>query len=308
MSRRLTLEEVLLRFHEKHGDEFDYLLVDYKGMRIPVDIICPKGHIFQQTPESHLRGSKCNICANNQRKNNDHFIQDAKEVWGDLYDLSKVQYVNWRTPIKIGCSTHGFVDVIPNNFLRGHGCGQCGIEVRNLVKVKSKKEFIEDANIVHHGYYNYDEVDYKGCFEPVLIGCPKGHKFWQSPDKHLQGHGCTICNQSHGETRIMAWLDDNNIEYISQYQIALQSLLFHRNLLRADFYLPRLKIVIEYHGEQHFFKINFFHKDDDAFQMQVDRDNRLREYCKQNKIKLIEIPYTDIDKIPQILSKKIGRC
>lgn len=306
MSRKLTTEEVITRFRIVHGDEFDYSLVDYDGMKKNVRIICSKGHIFEQTPESHLRGSGCNICANNQPKSNDRFLDEAREIWGDIYDLSPVKYRNWRTRVTIGCAKHGLVSVIPNDFLRGSGCPKCGIEARNASKVKSKEDFVAQANVVHYGYYNYDDSDYKGCYEPILIGCPKGHSFWQTPTKHLIGHGCTICNASHGETLIRQWLISRNIDFNEQYRVKPIQVLFGRNTFIVDFFIPSLNTIIEYHGEQHYSKNKLFHKDEDAFQEQLDRDVRLREYCKLNKMRLIEIPYTEIKDIEKILIKKIG--
>ena len=41
------------------------------------------------------------------------------------------------------------------------------------------------------------------------------------------------------------------------------------------------------------------------YNKQVERDKRLKDYCKENKIKLIVIKYNQIDKIEEILNKKL---
>jgi hypothetical protein len=41
------------------------------------------------------------------------------------------------------------------------------------------------------------------------------------------------------------------------------------------------------------------------FEQQKERDFALRQYCEENKIKLIEIPYWDFDKIEEILRKEL---
>ena len=72
----------------------------------------------------------------------------------------------------------------------------------------------------------------------------------------------------------------------------------------VDFYLPQFNSIIEYHGEQHYKHIKHFGSKK-KFERQIERDVFLRMYCKNHKIKLIEIPYTEIDNIEKILNKKL---
>lgn len=53
------------------------------------------------------------------------FIQKAKEVHGDKYDYSLVEYKNSSTKIKIICPKHGVFEQTPNNHLSGCGCLSC---------------------------------------------------------------------------------------------------------------------------------------------------------------------------------------
>lgn len=45
----------------KHENN-DYSLVDYKGAKVPVTIICEKGHVYSQMPNRHLIGHGCPYC------------------------------------------------------------------------------------------------------------------------------------------------------------------------------------------------------------------------------------------------------
>lgn len=45
-----------------HGDKYDYSLVEYRGAKEKIKIICPKHGIFYQTPTNHLSGKGCQIC------------------------------------------------------------------------------------------------------------------------------------------------------------------------------------------------------------------------------------------------------
>lgn len=83
--------------------------------------------------------------------------------------------------------------------------------------------------------------------------------------------------------------------------------MFSRNNLKIDFYLPKYNTFIEFNGEQHYKRIPYFHKSEDDFQMQVERDKRLKDYCKKNKIKLIVIKYNQINKIEKILNKELTK-
>lgn len=53
------------------------------------------------------------------------FIEKAREVHGNRYDYSKVEYVNAHVPVTIICSKHGEFTQEPSNHLRGAGCLKC---------------------------------------------------------------------------------------------------------------------------------------------------------------------------------------
>ena len=49
-------------------------------------------------------------------------------------------------------------------------------------------------------------------------------------------------------------------------------------------------IYIEYNGIQHYKPVEFF-GGEEKFRKQVERDNNLRQYCKENNIRLLEYSY-----------------
>ena len=57
-----------------------------------------------------------------------------------------------------------------------------------------------------------------------------------------------------------------------------------------DFYLPDYNCCIEYDGVQHFEESSLC---SDTLEERQYRDNIKNQYCKDNNIKLIRIPYTD---------------
>jgi len=62
------------------------------------------------------------------------------------------------------------------------------------MKKKTKEEFIEESTKVHNGKYDYSKVDYINNKTKVCIVCPIHGEFWQAPQDHIKGRGCTKCN------------------------------------------------------------------------------------------------------------------
>ena len=69
-----------------------------------------------------------------------------------------------------------------------------------------------------------------------------------------------------------------------------------------DFYLPAYNLCIEFDGEQHFKSIKHF-GGEKRLSIQKIKDNIKTEYCKNNNIKLLRIPYYDFNNIEKILEK-----
>ena len=179
----------------KHGNEYDYSSVVYIKSDVKVEITCRvKGHeSFLQTPDNHLKGQGCKICGferriNKRRKVKEEFIRESKEIHGDKYDYSKVEYKNATTKVIIICPIHGDFLQTPDKHLRGQGCKICGGN-----KQLTKEEFIEKARKIHGDKYDYSNVNYINMKTKVIITCPKHGDFPQTPNKHLSGRGCREC-------------------------------------------------------------------------------------------------------------------
>lgn len=299
-------EEFIMKAIEVHGNKYDYSKVKYVNNYTKVCIICPIHGEFWQTPANHLHGRGCPKCkgrriSEKRKSNKENFVSKAREIHGDKYDYSLVCYINSCKKVKIICPEHGIFLQSPNSHLQGKGCPYCSGRAK-----LNNELFIERAKIIHGEMYDYSQVEYNGAHVKVAINCKKHGLFMQTPTDHLSGKGCPKCKYSKGELKIEEYLNQNNIEYISQYKVNLQEImLFSRNNLKIDFYLPQHNTFIEFNGIQHYRFIPTFHKTEDFFQMQIERDKRLKEYCKKKKIKFIEIKYTDIDNIDRILSKKL---
>ena len=191
---RIKTKEFIEKSKAVHGDKYDYSKVDYVDAKTKVCIICPEHGEFWQTPNTHLRGSGCPKCGQEkttvkQRLTTEEFVRRAKEVHGNKYDYSKVDYVDAKTKVCIICPEHGEFWQTPGNHLYGQTCPKC------LGKYKTTEEFIEESRKVHDNKYDYSKVEYNGSHIKVCIICPEHGEFWQTPHQHLRGQGCTICNR-----------------------------------------------------------------------------------------------------------------
>lgn len=91
-----------------------------------------------------------------------------------------------------------------------------------------------------------------------------------------------------GVQRIITILKKNNISY--ELEKKFDTCISPKgNCLPFDFYLPDYNILIEYDGQQHF-KISFG-QDENKLIKQKEYDKIKNEWCKNNNIHLIRIPY-----------------
>ena len=81
-----------------------------------------------------MKGCGCKKCGEEISKNSRRFslktfIEKSKLIHGNIYDYSKVEYVNTETPVCIICPKHGEFWQTPHSHLRGHLCPYCGYEL-----------------------------------------------------------------------------------------------------------------------------------------------------------------------------------
>ena len=192
----MNTEEFINKANKVHNGKYDYSKVEYVNAKTKICIICPEHGEFWQTPNNHLSGKGCALCANENKlhlynKSNDKFISEAQMIHGGKYDYSKVEYVNAKTKVCIICPEHGEFWQTPHNHLQGQGCPKCSPTLK-----LSKDVFIENSNKKHNGKYDYSKVKYINNRTKVCIICPEHGEFWQTPSNHMYGYGCAKCANS----------------------------------------------------------------------------------------------------------------
>lgn len=123
----------------------------------------------------------------------EEFIEKARQIHGNKYDYSKVEYVNNHTKICITCPQHGEFWQTPGSHLSGCGCPKCANNKKSVSQKSNTEEFILKAREVHGDRYDYSNTNYINNKTKVCIICPKHGEFWQMPYNHFKGEGCQKC-------------------------------------------------------------------------------------------------------------------
>ena len=132
----------------------------------------------------------------------EEFVWRAREVHGNRYDYSQVEYAGSGVKVRIGCPVHGIFEQTPARHLQGRGCShpEC-IAARKASTMGRKElggarcrvtleEFLRRAREKHGDRYDYSHVEYRNTKTKVEIVCPEHGPFLQSPEKHMAGAGC----------------------------------------------------------------------------------------------------------------------
>lgn len=197
--------------------------------------------------------------------------------------------VEWHCKCKCGKE----VNVITNYLKSGH-TKSCGcLRGENAKKLFSK-------NIAGEKFYKLtalEPTEERGSDGSIIwkCQCDCGNIHYVSTNSLKTGAISSCgCLRSKGEMLITQILQLNNVNFKKQYSFED---LKDKNKLFFDFAIfdknNNLICLIEYQGEQHYKDTTRGSWKNLPFQ----HDAMKKEYCKKNSIKLIEIPYTDFNKL-----------
>lgn len=306
MSKNKRTKEQLQQLLDEKGSNI-LLLGEYIGSKHKINCKCKIcGNEQEITPSKLIQGQKCKVCTKLKRsKENtlpqEEFIKRAKLIHGDKYNYSKTVYIKAKEKVCIICPKHGEFWQKADNHLHGKGCPSCAREKSIPILISAsqnrnkqcKEVFREKADKIHNQEYEYLE-EYKTATQKIKVKhklC--GHTFYITPHNHIiNKEGCPICNSSKGELQIIKILKENNINYTYQYEIPIDKFINPSGKAQVDFYIPDKNAIIEYNGIQHYIPVKYF-GGEIQFEKQQERDSFIRNYCKENNIKLIELTYNN---------------
>jgi hypothetical protein len=274
----------------KHGYKYDYSKVNYINNYTAICIICPIHGNFYQKPTIHLSGKNgcnCPKCAKKKLSfvklsNTKDFIKKAQNKHEDLYDYSKVNYINKNTKVCIICHIHGEFFQKAQIHLMGSGCQKCWKERFILLQRNTKDIFILNAKKTHGEKYNYSKVNYITSYHKVSIICPTHGEFSQKPGAHLAGQGCPKCHglilkdgthcSSYAEAYYYLLLKERNIDFKFNKVYDIKWGKF-----RYDFYIPK---------ENKYIEITSFNKENspsrEKWKKYLNNIDKKRKYVEEN--------------------------
>jgi len=124
-SKPHTTESFIEAAQAVHSDRYDYSLVEYSMNKATITIICPDHGAFRQMPANHIRDTGCPKCGDESMaakttKTTEYFVREAREVHGDQYDYSKVEYKTMKEKVEIVCEEHGSFWQVAVNHVKGN--------------------------------------------------------------------------------------------------------------------------------------------------------------------------------------------
>ena len=298
---KLSFEEVK-SFIEKEG--YTLLSNEYINSNTKICLKCPicNNEFYMTFGNFKYKNQRCPKCANEHRNDkNRHsyeYIKNYIENDGNYELLSNV-YKNAHGKLLIRCKKHDYIYMTTyHDFQRGNRCVKCSNESRAF-KLRHDYEYIK--NYIEKEGEILLSKDYKNNLELLDIECKNRHRYKMSFGNFMSNHRCPICNESKGEKRISDILNNFDIKYIRQYKF--NDCKF-KHCLPFDFYLSDYNCCIEFDGEQHYEIVEHFGGFDSFVNTKI-RDTIKNEYCKNNNIKLIRIPYWEFDNIENILKREL---
>ena len=315
--RRDSMYEVIVQKFKEKG----YILLTKKeeiyDNKTDIYYICLIHGVQKMKYDSIRKGASCYPCSRKtalQNKNKttlksrqDNLYEKAlikcKEN-GYTFLTPKEEIINNVTYVKYLCSKHGVQEMRISNLINGRKCPECQQENKS-VRYRLNSDEVE-RRITEYGGVLLNKDEYiNNTTKNLVILCPICKKPFTTSLRNFTQHKGQVCEEcakkkSIGEKRIEQYLIKNSIKYIPQYWFKdcrdIKPLPF-------DFYLPDLNTVCEFDGRQHFEETDYFRHDLNSTR---EHDKIKNQYCTDNSINIIRIPYYDIDKIDEILDNKLA--
>lgn len=244
---KMTNEQFAEKAKTVHGCLYDYSKSIYLGYQIKLEIICKRCNLsFWMQPNNHLNGQKCSHCFGKKRFTTVEFIKKSSLIHGNIFNYSKVNYINNNTKVEIKCNVcDKFFKQQAASHLRGAGCNYCARIKSALNRTKSKEDFIKQSINLHGNKYDYSLVEYKNSFSKIKLICNDCNlEFKQLPANHLVGKGCLQCclKQSKPEKK---WLDSLNID--EKYR--QKTIWCGKIRYVVDALIPETNTIYEFYGD-----------------------------------------------------------
>ena len=285
MAKKITQEEFEIRI-KKHYPNETFEIIQYTTASNPLQIKCLSCGKILEYPQAKnflVKGKRagCSDCAGIKAKNTANLkkLQEHYEIISSKRDNQGKLWYTCKCKICGRIATHLLVSFLENK-CRCEGPGNHYTEEEFITKLK------QEYDIEYSLISPFINVNTKSLFKHSC------GFVWSTTPAHLLYNktGCPKCQYKDSKACkiIQKQLDNLGIVYEREH-------FLKNSLQRFDFYfkLNGKQYAIEYNGEQHYKYNPFFHGHDiSVFDKYQERDKRKQQYCIDNNIELIIIPYT----------------
>ncbi|AZU61076.1 hypothetical protein [Neobacillus mesonae] len=311
-----STDNFLINFTKLANGEYE-LLSEYKGVGSYITVkhvYCD--HIYNVRPGNFISGRRCPKCGEVNRANSrSKTISEVKAAILEKFG-SKIELLEYsgriRTKSKFFCNkcNQAFETTCSSLLAKNNlfGCRYCYLSNRETGAF-TKEEIQHKFDEVWPGEYLLisKEVKWDEFTQVLHKGC--GGVFDVHPYAFIKRQSCCLlCESSRvsrGEKRIMKYLESERIPYKMQYSfddlVLQKALKFDFAILHED----KPLMLIEFDGEQHFKSVEHF-GGDEKFEITKLRDEIKNQYCRSKNIKLLRIPYWEIDNVENILEREVS--
>ena len=211
-------------------------------------------------------------------------------------DLTKPQGKGHPSYWLCKCSCGNIISAAGSELTRG-SISSCGCLRKELLTLKNTKDITNQRFGMLVAKEKLEEKSPHGSFY-WRCECDCGNlNYICSAENLLSGrvHSCGCNKSSMGEKIISEILTTNNINFAKEFTFS--NLVSEKgNKLRYDFAIfndsGNLIRLVEFDGEQHYNKRSPYYSE-----QMCNHDNLKNEYCKQNNIPLIRLPYSLLNKL-----------
>lgn len=303
-----------------YNDTFEVSVFDLmRGSKTKVEVICDYcGDHFETeynvliNGRKHLKKDCCHKCSGkksseiSKSKRANHYIalaSSACQKKGYTLLTTIDEYTDVKMTAKYYCPIHGEQSSILENIINGHRCKQCSYFDRGRLLSKSVDSVLSEISRSGSSIL-LNPNEYRDSLKRNLrFRCSCGREFVTSFTNYTKAGKtrCSTCTQkdSVAEKRIMDFLDECKIDYQREKRFKdcrdIKPLPF-------DFHLLEQNLIIEYDGMHHYFPV----RGEDAYKKTKIHDKIKDEYCKENNIDLLRIPYWETGNMIDMIREKLA--
>ena len=292
------------------------ILSNYVNWNTKIKCRCKiDGYEWYGRPSVLLYGGGCKICGHKKRwdsrgrKTTDDIKKEMNLINPNIEIIG--EYKGAHFPIKCRCKLDGKVweSLVCNLLNESATCPTCAVKHMQEIEALSTNEV--KKRILDYGLNIELLNEYKNNREYLKCKCSiHNYEYMVSPRTILynKSSGCPLCTQSMGENKMIQILHDMGYDVVQQHTFSDCKYI---GLLRFDAYCVESNIAFEYQGQQHYYPVDFSGRGIEYAQQQYEDgligDDIKRKYCKENNIRLIEVPYWEYNNMELFLCNELSR-